>query len=64
MQQNTYWGSLWGHFVFFQQKDKEVNDKKEEKKKAKAEEPKEENKSENGETKTNEVYFWNSKQET
>lgn len=38
------------------QKEKEVNDKKEEKKaKAKAEESKEENQSENGETKTNEV---------
>lgn len=44
--------SLW-------QKDKEVNDKKEEKKaKAKAEESKEENNSENGETKTNEVYMY------
>lgn len=44
--------SLW-------QKEKEVNDKKEEKKaKAKAEESKEENQSENGETKTNEVNIY------
>lgn len=40
------------------QKEKEVNDKKEDKKaKAKAEES-EENQSENGETKTNEVYMY------